>query len=112
VLYFPLEVDTLFPVTTENIGTRGGEILIEARAEIDRLKEAIATDMDVVISSDSYTNQIVRVVIFDGSKGKGPYAIIEADGVCRLSTNRVIRLRPATLETIRALIERHLKRPP
>jgi hypothetical protein len=109
IYYFPLGAETLTPVTSENIESRGAKCVIAAPEEVGRIRAILDSAPSVSNSEAAFTNRAVRIKIIDG-KGDGAKvaALIENEGGVRIGGgDRAIP--QGALAQLKAIVERHCK---
>jgi len=83
IYYFPLDAETLTPVTTQNIESRGGRCFVRAENDVNRIKKIVASANRVKIQKHSFSDKRVRVKIVESKKGAETVISIESDGVVK-----------------------------
>jgi len=103
VFYVPIGMETLKPVTSENIEKRGRACLIEATGAIKEIRKILAEAQPPARPEQRFTNTTVRVKIAEAQHTAGRQdviALVEDDGLSRigdkdyvLSRERLLRLK-------------------
>jgi hypothetical protein len=93
LFYVPIGMETLKPVTAENIETRGRPCSIKDAAIADEIKKVLSEARPPVDPEQRFSNKTVRVKIPDGitKSGERIWWIVENDGRARIgSEDRVL----------------------
>jgi len=85
VLYFPMETETLTPVTTENIDKRGGVCTISSGEVVSRIRNLIAGATPDTSGDRGFTDRAVRIKLVEVAQGRAELvlAVVEDDGAIR-----------------------------
>jgi hypothetical protein len=108
VYYFPIEAETLTPVTSANIQERGRRCEIHSAKDIDKIRDVLRAASSPV--SQKFSDRRVRVKISETSNsGDGLSAVVEKEGEVRFSDGKEAVLSRKGLETIKKIIETECK---
>lgn len=108
VYYFPIEAETLTPVTSANIQERGKHCEIHSAKDIDKIRGVLHAASSP--GSQKFSDKRVRVKILETSNsGDGLSAVVEKEGDVRFSDGKEAQISPRGLETIKKIIETECK---
>jgi hypothetical protein len=108
VYYFPIEAETLTPVTSANIQERGKRCEIHSAKDIDKIRDALRAASSH--GSQKFSDRRVRMKISETSNSiDGLPAVVEKEGEVRFSDGREAVLSHKGFETIKKIIETECK---
>lgn len=110
VYYFPIEAETLTPVTSTNIQERGKRCEIHSVKDIDKIRDVLRAASS--LTSQKFSDRTVRVKILETSNaGDGLSAVVEKGGEVRFSDGKEALISRKGLETIKKIIETECRVP-
>jgi hypothetical protein len=106
IYYFPIDAETLRPVTSENIEQRGARCRITDPSEVRRLEAILASAR---AAEAVFTNRAVRIKIIDERASRMKVkAIVEKEGGVRIgATDRFIE--ESALAELKTMVERRCR---
>jgi hypothetical protein len=108
VYYFPIEAETLTPVTSANIQERGRRCEINSAKDIDKIREILLAAPNP--NSQKFSDERVRVKILGLSNAiNGLSAVVEKEGDVRFSDGKEALISRKGLEVIKRIIATECK---
>jgi hypothetical protein len=108
IYYFPIEAETLTPVTSANIQERGKRCEIHSAKDIDKIRDVLLAAASP--TSQKFSDRRVRVKIFETSNAvDGQSAVVEKEGEVRFSDGKEALISRKGLEVIKKIIATECK---
>jgi hypothetical protein len=108
IYYFPIDAETLTPITSANIQERGKRCEIHSAKEIEKIRVVLRAASSP--ASQTFSDRRVRMKISETSNsGAGLSAVVEKEGEVRFSDGKEAVLSRKGLEIIKKIVETECK---